>query len=735
MASKYIDEVFGPTGLLSKRFPGYAPRSGQLAMVETVDQAISTNRHALIEAGTGTGKSLAYAVPTIWHITHSFPQPPSIPCPPLPEGFLAEYGEVERDQEPDTGRRAVIVTANIALQEQLVKKDLPLLKEVLPWPFSFSLLKGMSNYLCLERLEDGQDKFSSEDVQMAVDICAWGAKTETGDKSELSFDPPTRLWSRFSVSSDECSGKDCEFYKQCFSKLAAARAKEADIVVTNYAMFFLDLLIKQKSLGNAYIIPPYSIAVLDEGHKAVDIARNYFGWKVTPGAIDVAGAMLPAEQKIALHKAQSIFFFELKKHRQSKEYKARIKKPNIVPADGLLGELARAAETYSQILSDCTDEDEQRLTKEQRKNRKKLKSKRLRCEQLAKHIQQAITFYAPIPMPWTLQKDGPNPYARWYVSNPSDGGDGSTKTEANLRLLLLKDENIYFIDEEREKVSLCAMPVSVADALKAMLFRETGSVTVTSATLAGASGSFDFIRDDLGVEKPTTLLAESPFDWYTQALLVLPQDIPDPNAANFSVVISERLVQTVDFAKGRTLGLFTSYKNMNAAHERLKRGPWRILKQGDMPRTQLIKEFRADVSSVLLGVESFWAGVDVQGESLSCVFIDRLPFATPDDPLLDALAERDRHGWFMKYAVPQAIIAFKQGFGRLIRTTTDKGVVVVCDRRITTKSYGQMFLQSLPPVRRSFALVDVKNFLEDSPLSASARNFGAKSLFDNENFC
>lgn len=734
----YIDDIFGATGLLAQRFDGYSPRPGQVDMVRLVDAAIRDRGHALIEAPTGTGKSLAYAVPAIYHITH-LQSRTSPPPPPMPDDFDEEFEDDEIDEE-NTRSRAVIVTANIALQEQLVKKDLPFLKEVLPWSFSFSLLKGMSNYLCRNKLVEDEGRTHQADSTLDAKIRAWAEETKTGDKSELPFDPPARLWSHFSVSSDECGGKDCTFFKQCFPKIQSAKAKEADVIVTNYALFFLDLLIKTKSLGNAYIIPPYSIAILDEGHKAVDIARDFFGWRVTEGAIDWAAGMLPTDDKIAVHKAQSMFFFALKNYRRSREYKARIKKPDVVDSTSLVEQLGRAVKIYKEILGECSDENEAMLNSEQRKARKKMKRRCVRCEQLCNNIKKAMQLYAPPEAPWVkhpTMAPGSTPYTRWYHSNPAQGGDNSVKNEAQIRALSPNIEDIYFIEEDRERVVLSSMPVSVASMLRDVLFRTTDSITVTSATLA-ASGSFDFIRDDLGIveeSKPPvkTLVAESPFAWREQALLVLPQDIPDPNAPNFVNVIVERLTETLNLARGRTLALFTSNKNMNAAYERLKGGPWRILKQGDMPRIHLIDEFRKDVSSVLLGVESFWAGVDVQGESLSCVFIDRLPFATPDDPLLDALAERDKRGWFMKFSVPQAIIAFKQGFGRLIRTTSDKGVVVVCDRRITMKPYGQMFLQSLPPVQQSFDLKDVQRFLDGEALGGLRRAPTGRSLFESLN--
>lgn len=734
--STYLDDVFGPSGLLSLRFPGYSPRPGQVAMARTIDASIEKRGHALVEAPTGTGKSVSYLVPAIYHVTH--PRPRSAPpAPPPPADFDQEAYE-EADDSPETDRsRAVIVTANIALQEQLVKKDLPMLQEVLPWKFTYGLLKGMSNFVCKERLEEDRD-CQRVDEKMNAQIRTWAEETQTGDKSELPFEPPSRLWSNFSVSADECSGKECSYYKECWPKLARKRAGEADVVVTNYALFFLDIVVRIKSLGNASVLPDYNITVLDEGHKASSIARDFFGWRVSPAAIDWAASMLPTDDKIAMHRAQSKFFYALGEYRKSKKYKARIKEPNAVPSDELLACLNQAVSTYAASLG---IQGEEELTREQKKARKKMKRKLSRCVEISLQIKDAMRVYAQPEPPWVQHPTASNfdnpdstPYTRWYFSDPVLGGDNSVKSEAQL-LATKPIKNIFFIEEESSRVVLSSMPVSVAETLRGALFGIVDSISVTSATLM-ANNSFDFIRDDLGIVEPSkppvqTLVAESPFAWNSQALLVLPQDLPEPNSPNFTTSAVACLASVVDQARGRTLGLFTSYKNMNAAYEHLKRqNTYRVLKQGDLPRTQLIEEFRRDTHSVLLGVESFWAGVDVQGESLSCVFIDKLPFATPDDPLLDALAERDKHGWFMKYSVPQAIISLKQGFGRLIRTTTDKGVVVLCDRRVSTKGYGPLFLNALPPVPQSFDLQDVRRFLEGEPLRGLRRAPTGRSLFD-----
>jgi len=734
----YIDDIFGATGALAAKFKGYSPRPGQIAFARAVDVSIRERRHLLAECPTGTGKSVGYLVPVIYNIKHPTPRPPA---PPPSQADDEDLDGVSADKlyeegEPPKGR-AIIVTANIALQEQLTQKDLPLLREVLPWPFTYALLKGVNNFVCLERLNDERyQTCDKSDFDMFCDIRDWALETETGDKSELKYEPSQKLWNHFSVSSDECMGRECPYYKPCFPRQARRRAREADVVVTNYALFFLDLILRERSHGVASILPPYNIAILDEGHKAVDIARDFFGFHITEGMIDWVGSLLSNEGKIDLHKESQLFFAALREHRRQPGYKARIRAIQCVQSEALELMLDKTVQTYAREVREI-DSDEDKLAEEgleldpdSKKRRKLLNRKANRACEIIKDIQQAMQLYAKPKLPWVLYQEGNTPETTWYWSDPSKGGDNTVKNQIELRAI----DNIFFIEEEKgDRTALCSIPVSVAESLHKFLFDTTDSVCVTSATLV-ARNSFDFIANDLGIPNPLTLVAESPFNWREQALLVLPKDVPEPNDARFTSVVSEKFVETINFARGRTLGLFTSYKNLNAAYEHARHHTThRILRQGDMPRTKLIDEFRKDVNSVLMGVESFWAGVDVQGESLSCVFIDRLPFATPDDPLIDALSETNKD-WFKKYSIPQAIIAFKQGFGRLIRTTTDKGVVVLLDKRVTSKWYGAMFIASLPSIMQSANLEDVRRFLDGEQLvylsAVPSAPSTARSLFD-----
>jgi len=649
--SDYIDDVFGPTGLLAKRFTGYAPRQGQVDFARAVDHAIANGEHLVAECPTGTGKSIGYAVPASFHAS----------------------------QEK---LRVIIVTANIALQEQLVRKDLPLLADILPWKFTYSLLKGRSNYLCVDKVENGsREPLHPADAMLNSEIEQWIRGTETGDKSELAFEPEPRLWGRYSVGSDDCHGKDCDFFEQCWANAARLQAAEADIVVTNYSLLFADMQVRDMTGDMVSILPRYDIVILDEGHKAVDIARDFFGAQVTEGAVKRAVGLVPAIERDGMDEVIEDFFEQLRNYRRSASYKARLRTPHAVKWDGIHQVLQDAESFYNHKWNELDQKIEWGVEPHERRALRKQQRKiNQRCER-TKEIREQIVEAMVLAKP----------------ARPEE-----------LR--------VHFLEEEGERIKLCASPVYVAERLQESLFSQTLSVTTTSATLA-SRGSFDFIIKDLGVEKPNTLIAASPFRWGDQALLVTPTGLPDPTKerAKHAALVTETCAKVIMEAGGRTLGLFTSRRGVDEAYRRAIHTGYRILRQGEMPRTRLIDEFRRDIKSVLLGTESFWAGVDVPGESLSCVFIDRLPFTPPDDPILDALQEHDKD-CFKNISIPRAIIAFKQGFGRLIRSASDRGVVVCMDGRLTTKFYGNFFLQSLPPVSRSRDIADVGRFLRGEKL-------------------
>ena len=626
-------DVFGADGLLSRRFDGYAPRPGQIEMARAVELALDDGQHLAVEGPTGTGKSLAYLVPAVLDAAA-------------------------------TGRRVLVVTANIALQEQLVSKDLPLLAEVLPVELSFALVKGKGNYLCLDRLdrERGEGTLLRADDpadQPALEqVVAWAGRTATGDVSELPFEPPPAIWQRLSVRSEDCLGKDCPLHEPCFARRAAERARRAKVVVSNYHLLFAHLVVHEAT-GEDLVLPPFDLVVLDEAHKAADIARDFFGFRVSLGVLrrvarplDELGARELGE---ALRQEARVFCEDLGRLYRSRAYRVRLRSPGAVPSDELLELLGRAAEVYAKAVPSADKEDAPRLARRAE-----------RCGQLAGQIRLALG---------------------------------------------LADPNaVSFIELDRAgRGVLCARPIDVSERLQAGLFDRAKAVIVTSATLS-TSGSFELVKAELGVPEARELVVESPFDFAERALLVVPEGLPDPTDPSWPGAVARGVLEAVEEARGRTLALFTSYRSLDVAHRRLAGSGFRVLRQGEMPRTALVEAFRADVGSVLLGTESFWTGIDVPGEALSCVVIDRLPFPSPEDPVLDAIRERDPR-WFLHYGLPRAVLAFKQGFGRLLRSAGDRGVVVVLDRRLVARPYGRLFLRSLPPVRLSRRMADVGRFL------------------------
>lgn len=649
----YVDQIFGLEGPFAATFPGYEPREGQIAMAREIDRAIVDDALLMVEAPTGTGKSIGYLVPAIRHAIAA-------------------------------GKKVVVCTANIALQEQLVMKDLPLLRELLPWSFTFALAKGRNNFACLDRLSEEKIFTSAAgarnhtEAEQWREILEWSETTETGDLSELPFVPSSNLKQRFTVGTDDCTGKACAHFEDCYANKAKERYKQADVVVANYHLFFSDLKIRIATEGNAGILPEYGVLICDEVHRAADIARQFMGFRVTQGSIRHAGRLLaPGNDKTPtidvglkerIASEADDYFARLRSYRRSKEYKARLARPNVVDSSELVSLLRQAADLYEAAMKDAALGQEAR---------EKLRLGHRRTVTLADSIVAATTL--------------------WNAKGVA-----------------------YYIEEQGDRVALCAQLIHVGAVLQEHLFSTRKAIVMTSATIT-VGGKFEYQAAELGCEDARELTVESPFDFERNAVLVVPGSdvMPDLSSkdfrekASFPAAAAAALVECVRMAEGRTLGLFTSHKGLQEAAQALRNSGWegRILVQNDAPRTQLVREFREDVRSVLLGTESFWEGVDVPGEACSLVVIDKMPFPSPDDPVLDAVEASSPHGAFKTWSLPRAVIALRQGFGRLIRTRTDRGVVVVLDRRILEKPYGRAFTKSLPRVRVVRHLDEVERFL------------------------
>ncbi len=672
----YLAEVFGPGGYLARAFPGYEPRDGQIAMAEAVNAAIREGRPLLAEAGTGVGKSIGYLVPVIWHLTEG--------AEALVAGRLGARSDADEEEEGDQPPpRALIVTANHALQEQIFHRDIPTLARVLPWNCRAAIAKGKGNFLCCDRLDESGLELGGGTLTLTDDereqwrhIRPWAAETKTGDFAELPFEIAKPLRSRLAIAADDCLGQSCPFVKFCHAERARARVEAAQIIVTNYHLLFAHYAMEAE-FGRG-LLPRFDIVIMDEAHLASDVSRDFFGYRVTPSRVKAAARFLvPSKRRSsrkmrlpplgpALHQEviglSDKFFRELDHLRATSDGRQRLDVTRTPAWEPLASGLGAVADTYdAAIRSFDLGLDAPRIAELERAARK--------ARLLEDYIRRAMT--------------------------------GDDRNE------------VPFLDVEDGHAVLAGRLIHVGHVLRDILFesRALRTVVATSATLTTGPGEdgWAFPRRELGAKCARTLVAASPFDYARQALVVVPAGLPDPRREDFAEAVAERMVEAIRFAGGRTLGLFTSRKNLRLAAERIRAslgGRFEVLVQGEAPRTQLVRRFREDRTSVLLGTRSFWAGVDVPGDACSCVVIDRIPFDAPNDPIVDALSARDPRA-FENYCVPRATIELRQGFGRLIRTTSDRGVVVLLDRRLVDKGYGRRMLKALPGAPLSRRLEDI----------------------------
>jgi len=663
--SDYIDRTFGEGGLLAQKFSAYKPRHGQIALARAVDAALRAGEHLMAEGATGVGKSVGYLVPATYHASLSA------------ERILSARSDRKRPEEGEDWSPAtiIVVTANIALSEQLVMKDLPMLQEVLPWDFTFSLMKGKNNFACLKKFYEteasGYDyRPTADEMDELSELRQWVYDSINGDGcgdvSELSFEPMHRTWRYYSTTSEDCAGDKCRYYQDCFWAKAHKRARASNVVVTNYAMLMAHLMVRSYT-GKDLILPPFGTAILDECHKFSDIAREALGFKVTHEAIKRTTKKIKfSDEAPALEHASGAFFSALSDYKNSPSYVTRIKRP--------LEETSFVWDRWSDLKYAMLQSEE----------RMKWEIDRLQ------HLDD--------------RADAINDLMRLQERS----GELRTSLQ-NAMELSRSDDFIYFIErDEKGRTILVGKPIFVGDDLKKHLFSHA-NVVCASATMC-VGGSFDFISREIGCDPYKEIVVPSPFLYQEQALLITP-DMPEPNDLEFRDAVADAVLEVIQRTGGRTLGLFTSRKMVDYVHEKVRNCGYKVFKQGmGGSKSKLIELFKKDVTSVLLGTESFWAGVDVPGEALSAVVIDRIPFPNREDPVADAISERDPK-WFHNYAIPKAAIQLKQGFGRLIRSIHDAGVVIILDRRLTTKGYGKIFLKSLPDVPITKGLDRISSFL------------------------
>jgi ATP-dependent DNA helicase DinG len=632
--SASVAPFFGDNGLLARALPGYEERPSQGQLSDAVGRTLRDGGLLLAEAGTGTGKTLAYLLPAV-----------------------------------DLGRRVVVSTGTKNLQEQLINKDIPLLSRALGRDLRVAVMKGRGNYLCLLRYRSFGQAGSFrrlDEIPLFRALEAWAPGTETGDRAEIADLPDSvDFWREISAASENCIGQSCPDFDACWVTQMRQRALEADLVVVNHHLLCADLAVKDGSYGQ--VIPPYDAVILDEAHLLEDVATQYFGVQVSSHRIEDLGRDVERELKSAQMDAREVRAeVEAVRHRSERFFKLLAHAPG--------GRRLASGWMTSGILEES--------------------------KALLLRLVGLKTAILAVP-------DRPEALTGLASRAQALRDDVAFVLEAE------DDRHVYFVETRGRGVFLKATPIDVSERLQELLFSEVRAAVLTSATLA-VDGGFDYLKARLGIDATEELLLASPFDFTEQAILYVPRRMPEPQSPSFVLRAAEEVVRLLKTSRGRAFVLFTSYSNMNAVAEQIAgQVDYPLLIQGEAPKHQLLETFRTTPGAVLLATSSFWQGVDVVGDQLSCVIIDKLPFASPGDPVVSARIDRlhsQGGNPFAEYQVPVAVLTLKQGLGRLIRSAQDRGILAVLDSRLVEKSYGRRFLASLPPARLVHDLDEVGKF-------------------------
>jgi ATP-dependent DNA helicase DinG len=682
---KLLEMVFSKEGPLARSLKNFEERPGQKEMAEKILDAYEEKGVALIEAGTGTGKSLAYLVPAVyWALKHQ--------------------------------EKTVITTHTIALQEQLIHKDIPFLLKTMDIEIKACLVKGMSNYLCLRKLQELQNQpllFSTEETKEVQAIERWSEKTKEGSKSDISFPVTPATWEKVAAESEACSHVKCPHYKECFFFKARKAAAESQVLIVNHHLLLADIEKRRRNPTQESILPPYKRLVIDEAHNLEDIALESFAQKfeklaflrqlaklyseahpersrltllrhelsileiIPPRLLQKLEIDLPAQKRLCQTTLEQAFAEVIQFLPRDREPKVRITDAVCQSAfwketfsKGLLS-VAEEAARFSQMLKGVLTDLEQF-------------EKAPFYEKLSFHILeiQAIMQRLDLTAAFLEQFTQDTP----------------------------KDKRVRWMESNGANVTLVDAALDISELLKEHLFSQQHTSVLCSATITTAR-SFSFLKRRLGLSSYAAReeIYESPFDYEQRALFVVPTDLPLPSSADFLTACTQAMSEAIEISRGSVFLLFTSYDMLQSCHRSLSTSllPQRypFLKQGDLPRHLLLEQFKKREGSVLFATDSFWEGVDVPGEALRCVVIAKLPFSVPSHPLYEAYSqslEQEGLDPFADYSVPQAVIKFKQGFGRLMRTKEDRGCILCLDHRIVTKSYGKQFLKSLPAIKTCF---------------------------------
>jgi ATP-dependent DNA helicase DinG len=630
-------QFFSRHGVLSKWHPRYEFRQGQLEMAEAVESALAEKKYLLVDAGTGTGKTLAYLVPAIL-----------------------------------SGKRVVVSTGTKNLQEQLFYKDIPFLQKHFARQLQVCYMKGRNNFACRQKIYDTEREPILTGLEEIADfqiIREWEKTTTTGDRAEIKTLPESSsAWQKLDARRDLCTGQKCQQFERCFITQMHQRAHESDIIIVNHHLFFADLAVKDDDFGG--IIPEYAAVVFDEAHEIEDVAGRYFG---------VAVSSYQFQELV-----RDIAAVSRTKHFGSAEL------------DRILDTLSDRAEQFFALFGET-------------EGRVGFKAHTSFFEQHADAYSDVERALELVSTHLQLVKNAPEEVIPLFRRSQEIGQRLAFWSRGDDRSF------VYWIERRGRGCFLQATPIDVSSILEEKLFDVLDTVILTSATLA-VGGTFEFTEKRLGIRSARPLVVPSHFDYQKQALLYVPQHLPEPRSPAFGKAAAEEITRILCHSRGRAFVLFTSYQQMRTVYDRVSLEiDYPTLMQGTGPRSALLDEFRATPHSVLFATSSFWQGVDVQGDQLSCVIIDKLPFAVPSDPVVEARIERIREqdgNPFYDYQIPQAALALKQGFGRLIRSKTDRGVLVLLDNRITKQRYGQVFFDSLPPYGFTTQITAVEKFFD-----------------------